>query len=344
MITIRSVCRIIEPLNTLQNLIAMTKHFSLLVFVAVVASLIFTSNSSAQDNNEAMRFFGEARKAEKEQNWNKAENLYGKAIAADPGNALYYYSRGTLNLLLGRDRRAITDINEAVKLEPGNPKMHLLKAQYFNYNKLPDSALVYIQNAEALEMTAKQVAEAQIARGDAFRLLRDFQRSSENYEKALAVDTANAEALENMALVLYELGDKKQAAHYLQILLALNPYIMDTYINVGYIYARIGMFLESLSYSDEALKYDPQQPIALANKAYALFKLEDYDEALKTVNRSIKNMPANPFALKVRALITIATEGRINRACSDLKKSLKYGYNELYDDGEVDALIETHCK
>ncbi len=321
----------------------MTKNFSLAVFITLVASFALTESTSAQNNEEAMRLYGEARKAEKEQNWSKAESLYGKAISADPGNALFYHSRGTLNLLLGRDRRAITDINEAVKLEPKNPKMHLLKAQYFNYNKLPDSALIYIQNAEALEMTAKQVAEAQIARGDAFRLLRDFQRSAENYEKGLAKDTANAEALENMALVLYEMGDTKQAAHYLQMLLALNPYIMDTYINVGYIYARIGMFLESLSYSDEALKYDPQQPIALANKAYALFKLEDYDEALKTVNRSIQNMPANPFALKVRALVTIATEGRIKRACNDLKKSLKYGYNELYDDGEVDSLIETHC-
>lgn len=291
-----------------------------------------------------MRLYSEGRSAERQQDWNKAESLYGKAIKEDPENAQYYHARGKLNMLLGRDAKALDDISKAVEFAPENPKMHLLKAQYFIYNELPDSAMLYVQSAEELKMSANLKAKVQLARADAYRLMQDYQKAASLYEGALAIDTANIEGLENMALVQYELGDQKQAAHYLQRLLKVNPNIMDTYINVGYIYARIGMFLESLSYSEEALKFDPQQPIALANKAYALYRMESYEEAKDAVGKSLQNNPANPFAFKTRALITIATEGSVKKACKDLEKARKYGYNDLFDDGEVDALIEEHCQ
>lgn len=301
-----------------------------------------TMLGTAQDESKA--FYGEARQAERRQEWSKAESLYGKAIQANPENASYYYSRGNLNMLLGKDTKALADINKAVELEPNNPKNQLLKAQYFIYTEKPDSAMLYVQNAEALEKSKVIEAKTHIARGDVYLLLLDYKKASEHYEIGLKVDTANIEGLENMALALYELGDQKQAAHYLQLLLKVNPDIIDTYINVGYIYARIGMYLESLSYSEEALKYDPRQPIALANKAYAEYKMESYDEAAESVKKSLQNNPANPFALKTRALITLATDGKVARACKDLKQAQKYGYNELFDDGEVDALLEEHCK
>lgn len=303
---------------------------------------VLTLLGEAQD--EARKLYGEARQAERRQEWSKAETLYGKAIQADPENATYHYSRGNLNMLLGRDNKALADINKTIELEPNSAKNQLLKAQFFIYTKKPDSAMLYVQNAEALEKSKLYTAKLQIARGDVYRLLKEYDKAATQYEDGLAVDTANVEGLENMALVLYELGDQKQAAHYLQRLLKVNPDIIDTYINVGYIYARIGMYLESLSYSEEALKFDPQQPIALANKAYAEYKMESYDEALSTVNKSIKNNPANPFALKTRALITLATDGKVNRACKDLKQAKKYGYDKLFDDGEVEALLQERCK
>lgn len=301
-----------------------------------------TTLGTAQD--ESKKLYGEARQAERRQEWSKAESLYGKAIQAEPENATYYYSRGNLNMLLGRDGKALVDINKAVELEPNNPKNQLLKAQFFIYTEKPDSAMLYVQNAEALEKSKLYEAKTQIARGDVYRLLLDYKKASEQYEPGLAVDTANVEGLENMSLVLYELGDQKQAAHYLQRLLKVNPDIIDTYINVGYIYARIGMYLESLSYSEEALKFDPQQPIALANKAYAEYKMESYKDAAESVNKSLKNNPANPFALKTRALITLATDGKVSKACKDLKQAQKYGYDKLFNDGEVEALLQEHCK
>lgn len=304
---------------------------------------LLISSTTLFCQNEALRLYGEARKAEKRQDYGKAESLYSKAIKEDEANALFYYSRGKLNMLLGKDTKAKPDINKAVELDSNNPKMHLLKAQYFVYNQLPDSAMMSVMNAEELNPKGKLAAEVQIARADAYRLMKDYQKAYDKYEEGLKTDTANVEALENIALVLYEMGDTKQAAHYLQRLLKVNPYIMDTYINVGYIYARIGMFLESLSYSEEALKYDPDQPIALANKAYALYRMESFDEAASAVKRSLKNNPTNPFALKTRALIIIATDGKIKKACKDLKKAKKMGYDVLYDDGEVDALLEEHC-
>lgn len=309
-----------------------------------IYSLVFTlfvlSSISAQD---AAALFAEARQAERDQNWSKAESNYTKAIKAAPDSISYYLGRGEFYISMSKDDKALADANKAIELDQTNPKAHLLKARYFVYADMPDSVMLSVQNGLALNPEGVILAKLQIAKADAYRLLKDYEKAYENYYTGLSKDTANIEALENIALVLFEKKDNKQAVFYLEKLIRTNPYLMDTYINVGYIYTRIGMFEESLSYLDQALTFDAQQPIALANKAFAQYKLTMYNEALDTVNKSLQNYPTNPFACKVKGLILVATDNQ-SKACKEFQKSKKYGYNDIYEDGEVDSLIDTHCK
>lgn len=312
----------------------MKKIYSFLFVIFICSAL------NAQD---AAVIFAEARQAERDQNWSKAESSYTKAIKAAPDNIDYYLGRGEFYISMSKDDKALADANKAIELDKNNPKAHLLKARYYVYADMPDSVMISVQNGMALNPEGKILSKLQIAKADAYRLLKDYDKAYDNYYLGLEKDTANIEALENIALVLFEKKDNKQAVFYLEKLIQTNPYLMDTYINVGYIYTRIGMFEESLSYLDEALTFDPQQPIALANKAFAQYKLTMNDEALTTVNKSLQNYPTNPFACKVKGLILVAKEDQ-TKACKEFQKAKKYGYNDLYDDGEVDSLIDTHCK
>jgi len=309
-------------------------------YLLLLPTLFILIGLNAQD---ASVLYADARKAERDQDWSKAESLYSKAIKADASNADYYVGRGNFYLAISKDEKALLDANTALKLSSDNTGAHLLKARYFVYKEMPDSVMIYVQNAMNLNPTGIILAKCQIAKADAYKLLKDYDKAYEFYTLGLERDTANIEALENIALVLHEKGDNKQAVFYLEKLIKTNPYLMDTYINVGYIYTKIGMFEESLSYLDEALSFDPQQPIALANKAYAQYKLTMYTEALATVNKSLQNYPTNPFALKTKGLIFIATENA-SKACKEFQKAQKFGYNDLYSDGEVDKLIGEHCK
>lgn len=324
--------RVLPLLTSINQM--MKKTVSLLFTLFIFSSLI------AQD---AAVIFAEARQAERDQNWSKAESSYTKAIKAAPDNIDYYLARGEFYIAMSKDDKALVDANKAISLDDKNPKAHLLKARYFVYADMPDSVMISVQNGLALNPEGKTLAKLQIAKADAYRLLKDYDKAYENYYTGLLTDTANIEALENIALVLFEKKDNKQAVYYLEKLILTNPYLMDTYINVGYIYTRIGMFEESLSYLDQALTFDPQQPIALANKAFAQYKLAMNDEALSTINKSLQNNPTNPFACKVKGLILIATDNQA-KACKEFQKAKKFGYSDIYDDGEVDSLIDTHCK
>jgi tetratricopeptide (TPR) repeat protein len=309
-------------------------------YLPLLAVLFLFTSLYAQD---AAVTYAEARQAERNQDWSKAEALYSKAIKTDAGNVEYYLGRGNFYLAMSKDDKALLDANTAIKLSSGNAGAHLLKARYFVYKDMPDSVMINVQNAMNLNPTGQILAKCQIAKADAYRLLKDYDKAYENYTLGLERDTANIEALENIALVLHEKGDNKQAVFYLEKLIQTNPYLMDTYINVGYIYTKIGMFEESLSYLDEALSFDPQQPRALANKAFAQHKLTMNTEAMATVNKSLQNYPTNPFALKTKGLILLATNNA-DKACKEFQKAQKFGYNDLYSDGEIDKLIEEHCK
>jgi tetratricopeptide (TPR) repeat protein len=307
---------------------------------SLILTLFVFSALSAQD---AAAFFADARQAERDQNWSKAESNYTKAIKAAPDNLDYYLARGEFYISMSKDDKALADANKALQLDNSNPKAHLLKARYFVYADMPDSVMISVQNGLALNPEGIILAKFQIAKADAYRLLKDYDKAYDNYYLGLNRDTANIEALENIALVLFEQKDNKQAVYYLEKLIQTNPYLMDTYINVGYIYTRIGMFEESLSYLDQALSFDPHQPIALANKAFAQYKLTMYTEALSTINKSLQNYPTNPFACKVKGLILVATDNQ-SKACKEFQKAKKFGYNDLYDDGEVDKQIDSTCK
>jgi Tfp pilus assembly protein PilF len=307
--------------------------------ISLLFALFISSSIIGQD---AAVLFAEAKQAEKDQNWSKAESNYTKAIKAAPDNIDYYLARGEFYISMSKDNKALADANKAIEIDNTNPKAHLLKARYFVYADMPDSVMISVQNGLALNPEGIILAKFQIAKADAFRLLKDYNKAYDNYYLGLNRDSTNIEALENIALVLFEQKDNKQAVYYLERLLQTNPYLMDTYINVGYIYTRIGMFEESLSYLDQALSFDSQQPIALANKAFAQYKLTMYTEALSTVNKSLQNYPTNPFACKVKGLILAATNNQ-SKACKEFQKAKKFGYNDLYDDGEVDSLIETNC-
>ena len=88
---------------------------------------------------------------------------------------------------------------------------------------------------------------------------------------------------------------------------------------------------------DHALILDKDEPVARSNRAYCLLKLGREQEAMTDVERSLKAYPANPWALRTRALLYL-NKGEREKACSDLSLAKILG-----DVPEVDKLVQEHC-
>ena len=63
---------------------------------------------------------------------------------------------------------------------------------------------------------------------------------------------------------------------------------------------------------------------------------------MRDINKSIKIMPSNSYAYKIRALIYIE-KGKAEKACEDLNIALSYGYTAQYGK-EVEKLKRLNCK
>lgn len=83
--------------------------------------------------------------------------------------------------------------------------------------------------------------------------------------------------------------------------------------------------------------YDKDEPIALSNRAYTYLKMGKNEEAWADIERSIKNFPSNPYALRTRAILRLR-RGEREKACQDLVVA-----KALADIPEVDQLMLEHC-
>ena len=73
----------------------------------------------------------------------------GRAITADPGNALYHLHRGQVLLRAGQPQQALSDIDESLHLAPALTDALMLRAQVRIHNGNPDGARADFAAAEA---------------------------------------------------------------------------------------------------------------------------------------------------------------------------------------------------
>ena len=88
---------------------------------------------------------------------------------------------------------------------------------------------------------------------------------------------------------------------------------------------------------EQALALDKDEPVALSNRAYVNLMLEKEKEAWSDVERSLRAYPANPFALRTRAMLRIR-KGERAKACEDLTLAKALGGVP-----EVERLVKENC-
>lgn len=89
-------------------------------------------------------------------------------------------------------------------------------------------------------------------------------------------------------------------------------------------YSLQGLFERALSDHDQAVKLDPNSAMALNNRAWTLFKLEQPERALGDVERSIALAPLSPHAHDTRAHIR-QSMGEPASALSDYERAMQLG-------------------
>lgn len=122
---------------------------------------------------------------------NRALTDIDEAISINPGYALAYSNRGYLHASMGNRDKAIRDYDEAVRLEPSNPLFYYVRGQTHASGGNLDQAINDFNRA--IELRPGEAAGYK-ERGRAYALKGEHARAVSDFDRALSINPQLADA------------------------------------------------------------------------------------------------------------------------------------------------------
>ena len=134
---------------------------------------------------------------------------YNEAIRLNPSNAGFYYIRGVAKSASGDKQGAITDYNEAIRLNPSGASGAYYGRGIVKYD-LGDNQGAIADYNEAIRLNPND-ADAYYNRGNAKYALGDNQGAIADYNETIRLNPNYANAYYNRAILYKQLGEKQKA-------------------------------------------------------------------------------------------------------------------------------------
>jgi protein O-mannosyl-transferase len=169
------------------------------------------------------------------QNYDAALNDYDKAILLGWSFVSAYYNRAIVKWHLHDYSGSINDCNKTIELSPAYSEAYFQRALvHSDLGNIPqalsdyDSAIIY---------STTKVASYPIAlynnRSDARRRIGDFKGAIDDCNKALEIDTTNAQVYYNRAVARYSMHDLPEAIEDFTLAITYNQNYGSAYFNRG---------------------------------------------------------------------------------------------------------------
>lgn len=169
---------------------------------------------------------------------------------------------------------------------------------------------------------------------------RSFDKSFNIVKTLLENDPNNFYAVSLLASILCEKKKYIKSLELFNSILELD--IENISVNIGYVYQKLNNHKKAMEYFEQSLSINNKNPLALSNLSKSKLIIGDIDKALELINTSIKILPNNPYAFKVRGEIYLKKHQK-EKACFDFIVAKELGYNTQYQDSIFDILPE-ECK
>jgi tetratricopeptide (TPR) repeat protein len=170
------------------------KKYSALTLITALAVCV-SQFAHAQGNKEAANFAREGAEASKNQDWDKAIDLFRKATDRDrkfaPNLAVAYQQRGFAAANDQKFEDAIRDFGEAIKINSRDARIYEQRAAV--EMKMHDYDKALADYSEAIKLKPNDV-RYYLYRSYIYEMKGDVQASMAETERALKLDPQNAEA------------------------------------------------------------------------------------------------------------------------------------------------------
>ncbi len=242
---------------------------------------------------------------------------------------MYYFDADEFALLAeyynagGDSMEAEELISEGLKMHPGSPELMLLKVKTLVFSEMYEEALDCIRQLsdeedvelallkiesllhtnrynEADELINKTL-EYELSVDDLYYfitelgyLLNDvdkFDRAIAFLEESIKIDDSNIEVMVELAYSYEMKGDIDKAIEYNNLLLDMDPYSYDGWVNIGRLYSLNEQYDKSIDAYDFAITIQDGDVNVLKMKALSLFMNDNAKEAIAVFEACLQLSP-----------------------------------------------------
>ncbi len=248
------------------------------------------------------------------------EHMMDSVLLAQQYRFYALFARGTTLGSVGKYDSALVDLTQAIE-----------EGEAINN---PDSTIL------------ATLPNAYTERGYIHFLLEDSEAALKDYQLVISNSPGIACAVYPLVAELF-LAEKDydNIIDTYNKMLECNPKDELLYYSRGYYKTEAGKFEESIADLTFAAENSPNSNLRIAShnrKAWALYQIEKYEEALQAAEDAIAVNVLSAQSYYYKGLITLAQENK-ELACDSFKKSMEYGISgeELT---EVRELLNNHCQ
>ena len=243
-----------------------------------------------------------------------------KIIETNIITAEEYFKRGVAFYSKGEFNHAVSNLNNALKINPAYVEAYLYRGFAYAGKNNPDQAIA--DYTKAIELNPKQ-EEAYFVRGAAFGAKKETENAIADYSKALEINPKYIQAYINRALLYLMSANNEKAVADINKVIEMNPKFAGGYYLRGLAYANKNNLEQAISDYTKAIELNPRYTEAYANRGLAY--------AYNILERSKIN-PNAPTAY-VSSGIDYLDKKTFTQALSDCDKALEI--NPQYLDAYV---------
>ncbi len=259
----------------------------------------------------------------------------GKLNDADLAKA--YLSRGLAQQRAKQDENAINDFNEALKINPSDPRtINIRGNSYLNLGQYDRAIEDY---KRVIELNPKFVP-AFFNIGLAYSAVRDFGHALDAYNQAIQLDPKNVSAINNRCYVNIMIGAYDAAIHDCSDAVQLDPNHINAFLGLGNAYALLAAKQEkgtdptsnkektvadynrAIAEYGRAIALNPAIVAAYIGRGHVFEATGDYAHALDDYDRAIQLDGRSATAFNNRCWVRAIT-GDLEGALSDCNASLR---------------------
>ena len=170
------------------------------------------------------------------------------------------------------------------------------------YRELREYDKAIADYSEALRLDPKSLA-AYLDRGSVWSKKREYDKAIEDFTEAIRLDPKYAGAYSNRGAAWQSKGDYDKAIANYNEAIRLDPKDSVAYYNRGHAWQSKGDLDQSIKDYSTALQLDPKFAAAFCNRGYASENQGHYDDALADYNEAIRLDPKYARAYNARAWI-----------------------------------------